>query len=291
MKQIIFSLLVLCLSLSACSSVSSLSDRVPQSPVTFEQHLAKGYADFARKEKAQGDWMDAEFFAEKGMKALEGQAVLPESIKKWPISDPEANKQLAWAGSRLHTLLKSDIKHKHPGQMAQAQVLYDCWIEQVAGDDQKQADLNRCRLDFLMAVSALENQKFLQKVQPAAVPRAVKVLQKDAHYTVYFAFARADLDTKAVQVVESVMQSLDGRGDAYVLELSGHTDTAGPKAFNKKLSQARSNAVAKAFLQRGVKKDKIYQRFYGEESLAVKTPDSTPNAKNRRVVIDLSSRP
>ena len=292
MRRKLFLLVAICFFFTACTSVSNLSEHVPANPATFEQHLAKGYADLARKEKAQADWMDAEYFADKGLNALEGKPVPPESLSRWPIQSHDGRQQLAWGRSRLDSLIDEDMKRDYPAQLAQAQVLYDCWVEREASNGE-QVDLNRCRLDFLMAVSALENQLYLKKAtpaQPADIPRTVKVEKVDEHYTIYFAFARASLDTKAFQIVEDVMQSL-GKMDDFVLELSGHTDTAGPKEFNKKLSRARAHAVAEAFVQRGVNKDKIYQRYYGEEELAVKTPDDTPNRKNRRVVIDLSSRP
>ncbi len=74
-----------------------------------------------------------------------------------------------------------------------------------------------------------------------------------------------------------------------VIEVSGHTDSKGNDAANMTLSQTRSQAVVNALIKKGIKKDKLIAKGYGET--APVAPNALPNGKpdlkgmqkNRRV--------
>jgi outer membrane protein OmpA-like peptidoglycan-associated protein/Tol biopolymer transport system component len=74
-----------------------------------------------------------------------------------------------------------------------------------------------------------------------------------------------------------------------VIEVSGHTDNKGNDAANMTLSQARSQSVVTALLKKGVPKEKLIAKGYGET--APVAPNTLPNGKpdlkgmqlNRRV--------
>lgn len=72
------------------------------------------------------------------------------------------------------------------------------------------------------------------------------------------------------------------------LYIAGYTDTVGSKAENRKLSALRARAIGRWFKKKGVKMQIYYQGF-GEDALAVKTPDNTPEAKNRRAIYILGN--
>jgi len=73
------------------------------------------------------------------------------------------------------------------------------------------------------------------------------------------------------------------------IEIDGFTDTTGTPKHNDKLSVARAEAVAQELAQNGVDAARIQTRGYGERELAVATPDNTPEAKNRRVVVKMQN--
>jgi outer membrane protein OmpA-like peptidoglycan-associated protein len=66
------------------------------------------------------------------------------------------------------------------------------------------------------------------------------------------------------------------------LFIAGHTDTVGNAAYNVKLSQRRAQAIGAWFRRRGLRIPIAFEGF-GESSLLVATPDSTDEARNRRV--------
>jgi outer membrane protein OmpA-like peptidoglycan-associated protein len=73
------------------------------------------------------------------------------------------------------------------------------------------------------------------------------------------------------------------------IEVDGFTDTTGSPRHNDKLSIARAEAVASELSQNGVPQDRIESRGFGERELAVETPNNTPEAKNRRVVVKIAN--
>ena len=68
--------------------------------------------------------------------------------------------------------------------------------------------------------------------------------------------------------------------------IEGHTDTVGTMDGNRALSEARAKAVAD-YLATTYRVDpgKLQAVGLGEEGLLIKTPNQTPEPRNRRVVI------
>jgi len=71
------------------------------------------------------------------------------------------------------------------------------------------------------------------------------------------------------------------------LYIAGHTDTVGSNASNRTLSLNRARAIGQYFRKKGLRIP-IYVEGFGEEALAVATPDETPEPKNRRAEYTLS---
>lgn len=73
------------------------------------------------------------------------------------------------------------------------------------------------------------------------------------------------------------------------LYVVGHTDTVGPNNDNQRLSDKRAQAIAAAFIERGIKPLSISARGCGESAPVVKTADNVAEAKNRRAQYIVSS--
>ncbi len=83
---------------------------------------------------------------------------------------------------------------------------------------------------------------------------------------------------------------IDKYGDVVDIELfvGGYTDTVGAHASNQQLSDRRARAIAEWFRGRGFERPVWYQGF-GEDALAVSTPDETDALANRRALYLLSA--
>ena len=67
----------------------------------------------------------------------------------------------------------------------------------------------------------------------------------------------------------------------------GHTDTVGPAASNAALAIRRARAVGEILVRRGLDRDSIEVRSFGEADLLVETPDDTDEPLNRRVAVTI----
>jgi outer membrane protein OmpA-like peptidoglycan-associated protein len=72
-----------------------------------------------------------------------------------------------------------------------------------------------------------------------------------------------------------------------LVDVNGFTDTSGTLEHNQQLSEDRANAVADELARDGVDPRRIRAQGYGENGLAVPTPDGVREARNRRVEIVL----
>ncbi|MBZ4419986.1 OmpA family protein [Myxococcus sp. RHSTA-1-4] len=90
---------------------------------------------------------------------------------------------------------------------------------------------------------------------------------------------RGKLDKSHALIAEALAKY--GRFAALRLYVLGHTDTVGKTPDNRELSLKRARSLAAYFRKKGLKVPVFYEGF-GEESLAVATPDETAEAGNRR---------
>jgi OOP family OmpA-OmpF porin len=119
--------------------------------------------------------------------------------------------------------------------------------------------------------------------EPAAPAPAAAPLPERGE--VFFPFDVATLTPEATQTVDTIAQDIVGR-DLGGIMVIGHTDTAGPPAYNLRLSERRAENVAAQLIREGIPATIITTEGVGENDLAVQTPDGTPMQANRRATID-----
>jgi outer membrane protein OmpA-like peptidoglycan-associated protein len=104
-------------------------------------------------------------------------------------------------------------------------------------------------------------------------------------YLVFFDWSKADLTDRARQVIG---EAASNRGQGVTrIEVNGFTDRSGPADYNMQLSIRRANAVAAELMRRGVPRNEIVTRGFGEENNLVPTADGVREPQNRRVEIIL----
>jgi len=135
-----------------------------------------------------------------------------------------------------------------------------------------------------------------QETKTAAAPDiAPYVSTRDADRIEYavpnhllFATDSAEVLPTGHRILEAIAGAAKRRAAAPI-EVNGYADTVGRKAYNQKLSEARAQAVASELASYGVDAARIKPQGFGESELAVPTPDSVDEAKNRRVVVRIAS--
>jgi outer membrane protein OmpA-like peptidoglycan-associated protein len=127
------------------------------------------------------------------------------------------------------------------------------------------------------------------KAAPAAQTQAA---DPSVNLTVNFATGSADLTADAIRTLDELGRALASKDLAtYRFRIEGHTDTVGPRDYNRALSERRAAAVvdyvAKKF---GVDPRRLQAVGLGEDGLLIATPPQTPEPLNRRVqVINLGA--
>jgi len=120
-----------------------------------------------------------------------------------------------------------------------------------------------------------------------AAPAAAATKPAAVSLNVQFATGSADLTPQAIRSLDQLGQALTTPTLAgYHFRIEGHTDTVGTADSNKTLSQRRAEAVV-SYLTTKYQIDpaRLQAVGMGEDGLLVSTPDNTPEARNRRVLV------
>ncbi len=278
-----------CTAFTSFSEVEALNDAKPVgSP--FTQSLATEYRDFSNNElKSNFDYPDALHFARKGLAAASGEAVLPEPVADWNLSEKHLQ-ELGAARGRLIVAYDLGARETNPALSARAQAKFDCWIESQE-EHWKDTDVP-CKKDFMDAIAQLEGQ--LQP--PAPVQEVVEPMNnygvdpnapmaaENAMYLVFFDWDRSNIGTGAQSVLDAVAAEV-AKNPPAAINVVGHADTSGPDDYNERLALKRANNVKDALIQRGVDASIIMVDARGEKELLVATPDNVREPANLRVNI------
>ncbi len=141
-----------------------------------------------------------------------------------------------------------------------------------------------------LVLTVFDSHGFFNGVQ--ATPFFVEV----PHEEVLFDFDRAEVRTseepKMRRTLAEVRAALARLSSAFSARLyvAGYTDTAGGRDHNRDLSRRRAEAITRWFRAHGLSIGMCWQGF-GEDALAVPTPDETPEPRNRRTLYVLADQP
>lgn len=261
-------LVISAVALSSCMNLNMLRKQSFK-PTNFDRELAREYKEFAESEADQYDWIDSDYFAKKGRKSLQDKRPVPEVPSKWR-EPADKLPELVQARQVLVQALTPANKASKPTNLAHAQVMYDCWVEQQEENWQPD-DIAACRDKFLDAMASLNKRS-------TAPFNVVK------HDTVYFAFDKSQLDAAANRVIQGVAIFVNRSGN-YRVSLGGHTDKSGSNAYNDALAKRRTDSVKQALVSDRVPAAKIMKDAFGENRPKVPTADGVKEGSNRRVEI------
>ncbi len=104
------------------------------------------------------------------------------------------------------------------------------------------------------------------------------------HFLLYFEKGATELAADSLAMFPLILQAIKDRNSESIAVV-GHSDTAGDRDFNLRLSKERALAVSQLLNQAGVPQTQITSTSHGEENLLVKTDDNVPEEENRRVEV------
>ena len=296
-KKILLSLSLLYI--FACSeSYKNLSNNKFNPPNKFSQHLFEAYkvkANFEAKE--MHDWNSAKLYAEKALKASNGNNIYPQEISYWKISQKD-KKNIKMGYFNLLNVY-NDAINTDPLNLAKAISSLDCWSEQQE-EGWQTWDINKCRDDFLNAMHAIYksltkqkkiplkskiNNKFEEKTTISNDGAAIVTedLQQNILQIVYFDFDNSNLSEVSIEEIKRFIANNKDVIKKFIIV--GHTDTVGTQEYNMTLSLERAEAVRDVLLNLEIKKENIKIFGKGENDLKIKTAEGIAHPANRRAEI------
>lgn len=81
---------------------------------------------------------------------------------------------------------------------------------------------------------------------------------------IYYDFDQASIREDAIPELEK-LQKLLHDNQQYIIEIGSHTDARGSYHYNNRLSQRRADSVVKWLVERGIERDRLVARGYGEK--------------------------
>ncbi len=104
------------------------------------------------------------------------------------------------------------------------------------------------------------------------------------NFTVFFRFESDELTDQSKALIPEILAAVKAHAVQDVVVI-GHTDTMGTQQANFALGLKRAMTVRNLLVEAGLDGSTIDVTSVGELDLLVKTPDETPEARNRRVDI------
>ena len=115
--------------------------------------------------------------------------------------------------------------------------------------------------------------------------KEIVILQK-----VVFATGRSRIQSASDSLLDQVASVLNDHRELELVEVQGHTDDRGSKAVNKRLSQARAEAVVAALVSRGIAKERLSAKGFGPDTPIADNDTEDGRSDNRRVEFKIIKR-
>lgn len=256
--------------LTGCNSLQQLKDAKPSSD-DFPSSLAAEYLAYADSESEQTRRFAAEYYAAKGVRALHGEEVLPESPDT-SLSQRDQD-ELAAARNQLTAFLTQDMKDVAPQKLARAQLLFDCWQDQLSKNLKE--ELAPCAEEFKSTITEL------QDISDSLI------YGKETSYAVSFAPKTTSLDDEGKAVIKQVATSVSSKNN-YTVELRAYL---GRGAAQRKLGERRLAEVRRALVKAGVPSRHIHLRKHGSAKAVILSGDKEPALTTKKVQITLKTHP
>lgn len=137
----------------------------------------------------------------------------------------------------------------------------------------------------------LDGSKAPQRVDPGRIEEDFKLTLAaqpplPERFLLYFELGNAKLTRESQAQFPRVASSAAAR-PAPDISVIGHTDTLGQAELNEELARARAETVARLLRASGIGYHALQVESHGERNPLVRTPDNTPEPKNRRVEISV----
>ncbi|NLN31516.1 MAG: OmpA family protein [Bacteroidales bacterium] len=125
-------------------------------------------------------------------------------------------------------------------------------------------------------------EEIRNQVPDAKVERVGEGIVVEFSSNILFAFDRSELSSEARDNLDKLVTVLEAYPDTDI-ELQGHTDNTGSKAYNQTLSENRASAVSGYLAQKGITNERMTIKGFGLTMPKYDNDTEEGRAQNRRV--------
>lgn len=101
--------------------------------------------------------------------------------------------------------------------------------------------------------------------------------------TILFEPNSAKLDRRSDKIMNQIALTLRKHREIERIDIGGHTDITGPRAYNMRLSRERARSVRRYLIEHGIAPERLSARGYGPDKPIADNDTDEGRAKNRRV--------
>jgi len=268
---------------AACGTSSEVAN-MPVKGGAYEAGLHKGYVKLADEEYVETDIKDGMAFEERARMAAMGKPPGPEALDARNLT-PEHKSDLGAARGRLVTAMGGPAMSQMPSDVAQAQVMFDCWMQE-AEENLQPGDIAACRKGFETAMARIDSMKPKVAMKAPPPPPAPVQEPQSRIFVVYFGLDSDKVAGTSEKIVRDAAAFAKAKKSANIY-LAGHADRSGSDKYNMKLAEKRVKSVSASLTGMGIKKSGLGTLVQGENDPAVPTKDGVREPRNRRVVISV----
>lgn len=130
---------------------------------------------------------------------------------------------------------------------------------------------------FELSQTGTADKPFIKNVQMSPIEQEEKVVLRN----VFFDFNKAELKPESRVELDKLVQLLK-QNPSLKAEISGHTDNTGSREYNMSLSQQRAESVVRYLVEKGIDKNRLTARGYGDTRPVADNSTESGRAENRR---------
>jgi len=280
----ITTLLAFVFAISSCASnLENLAkhEQELRAKQTLNSYLALEYLQYSRGLSNKNNRQDSNYFALKGIKSAKNQDVFAEVIENWPQNSYLNNSQIEQANIARQRLVglffDQRVRQVLPIQLANLQLLYDCWLSQ-----KLELDMTGCKTLFFKLESEING--YLEAMKPAKEIKVVTIAEPQfTHFDIYFDLNSYNFNSKADKIFVELFEYLATLNGDYKILLVGNSDRIGKKLSNDVIARNRSLVVRDRLTKNGIPDELIQIKSFGEDSPKVISASDEQNENNRRV--------
>lgn len=127
----------------------------------------------------------------------------------------------------------------------------------------------------------LPEQSEFQEIDKDIILKKIAIGKNIILKNIFFETAKADLSNESIIELNNVIRLLKENPTMHV-EISGHTDNIGSKAYNKNLSNSRAISVVNYLIQNGIEEGRLTSKGYGYDNPVASNKTEEGRKENRR---------